>query len=358
MTDPDRQRSAPQRPESAWSVADEPLASEAFPRYRLGTGIRLIPRGADLQIGTAVGRRLLLADAPPRAPEILRELDGSRPADHLLAGTDDRGWWASTFRELHRAGILHGDGRAPQPAPGLVDERVDLTHRHGADAADLALRRRADAIVEIRGTGRVAGLLAGLLAAAGVGHVQLTMTRPARVSDTLLVTAPGTQPEATRRDQTPPTGTGLRTSSATSPTHLRPTIVVLAGDAAAEHGDARELMTIRVPHLAVAACDGRAVVGPLVLPGRSSCLWCLDLGRADRDPDWATLRLATAGLGGVPSAVLAAGAAALGTAEVLHAVEGIRHPLTVDGTLEWDTALLPRRRTWQPHPDCGCTDRS
>lgn len=357
MTDPGRPVSAQQRQQTAAFGADEPATSAAFPRYRLGTGIRLIPRGPDLQIGTAVGRRLLLADAPPRAPEILQELDGSRPADHLLAGTDDRRWWSSTLRALHQAGILHGDGRVPQPVPGLVDERVDLTHRHGADAADLALRRRADAIVEIRGTGRIAGLLAGLLAAAGVGHVQLTSTRPARVSDALLVTASGPPRESDQRAAPPSEGAGLRTTSATSPAHLRPTIVVLAGDAAAEHGDARDLMTVRVPHLAVTAGDGRAVVGPLVLPGRSSCLWCLDLGRADRDPEWATLRLATAGPGGVPSAVLAAGAAALGTAEVLHAVEGIRHPLTVDGTLEWDAALLPRRRSWQPHPDCGCTDR-
>ena len=194
------------------------------------------------------------------------------------------------------------------------------------------------------------------LVAAGIGQVQLTKNRPARASDTLVAVEPG---RASEPAGNPPStdGAGLLTTSASSPAQLRPTVVVLAGDAAAEYTDARDLMTARVPHLALGAADGRAVVGPLVLPGRSSCLWCLDLWRADRDPDWATLRLATSSAPGVPSAVLAAGAAALGTAEVLHVVEGIRHPLTVDGTLEWDAATLPRRRTWQPHPECGCTDR-
>ncbi|WP_353650775.1 hypothetical protein ABLG96_07675 [Nakamurella sp. A5-74] len=356
MTDPGERPPAPAKWRSPKGAVIAPVAAGTLPRYRLGTGIRLIPRGADLQIGTAAGRRLLLADAPPRAARILQELDGTHSADHLLTGADDRRWWYSTFRQLYLAGILHGDDRAPQVGPGLVDERIDLTHRHGADAADLALGRRCDAIVEIRGAGRIAGLVAGLLVAAGIGQVQLTKNRPARASDTLVAVEPG---RASEPAGNPPStdGAGLLTTSASSPAQLRPTVVVLAGDAAAEYTDARDLMTARVPHLALGAADGRAVVGPLVLPGRSSCLWCLDLWRADRDPDWATLRLATSSAPGVPSAVLAAGAAALGTAEVLHVVEGIRHPLTVDGTLEWDAATLPRRRTWQPHPECGCTDR-
>ncbi|MEJ7647926.1 MAG: hypothetical protein WKF57_02590 [Nakamurella sp.] len=354
MTDPCGRPPAPETWRAPTGAVVAPVAAGRLPRYRLGTGVRLIPRGPDLQIGTAAGRRLLLADAPPRAARILQELDGTHSADRLLTGADDRRWWYSTFRQLHQAGILHGDDRALQVGPGLVDERIDLTHRHGADAADLALGRRCDAIVEIRGAGRIAGLVVGLLVAAGIGQVQLTRNRPTRGSDTLLAPDPGSSPSA--GIPAPTDGTGLLTISASSPTQLRPTLVVLAGDAAAEYTDARDLMTTRVPHLALGAGDGRAVVGPLVLPGRSSCLWCLDLWRADRDPDWATLRLATSSAPGVPSAVLAAGAAALGTAEVLHVVEGIRHPLTVDGTLEWDAALLPRRRTWQPHPECGCTD--
>lgn len=353
MTDPGERPPTPENRRSPAAVI-APAAAGTLPRYRLGTGIRLIPRGADLQIGTAAGRRLLLADAPPRAARILQELDGTHSADRLLTGADDRRWWYGTFRRLHLAGILHGDDRAPQVGPGLVDERIDLTHRHGADAADLALGRRCDAIVEIRGAGRIAGLVAGLLVAAGIGQVQLTRNRPARASDTLLAAESGSSESA--GIPAPTDGAGVLTTSASSPAQLRPTVVVLAGDAAAEYTDARDLMTARVPHLALGAGDGRAVVGPLVLPGRSSCLWCLDLWRADRDPDWATLRLATSSAPGVPSAVLAAGAAALGTAEVLHVVEGIRHPQTVDGTIEWDAALLPRRRSWQPHPECGCTD--
>jgi bacteriocin biosynthesis cyclodehydratase domain-containing protein len=34
-----------------------------------------------------------------------------------------------------------------------------------------------------------------------------------------------------------------------------------------------------VPHLAVSASEAIGVVGPLVLPGQSACLRCLDLTR-------------------------------------------------------------------------------
>lgn len=50
----------------------------------------------------------------------------------------------------------------------------------------------------------------------------------------------------------------------------------------------------RVPHLPVVLGAGRAVIGPLVRPGRGPCLRCLDHHRATRDPGWA--RIATDGV--------------------------------------------------------------
>jgi len=41
-----------------------------------------------------------------------------------------------------------------------------------------------------------------------------------------------------------------------------------------------------VPHLVVRAEEAIGVVGPLVLPGRWTCLRCVDLSKAARDPAW------------------------------------------------------------------------
>ncbi len=51
----------------------------------------------------------------------------------------------------------------------------------------------------------------------------------------------------------------------------------------------RELMRHRVPHLTVLLRDGRGIVGPFVVPGRTSCLRCADLTRTDLDPHWPQL---------------------------------------------------------------------
>ena len=48
----------------------------------------------------------------------------------------------------------------------------------------------------------------------------------------------------------------------------------------------RDLHAARMPHLPVRVRDGAGLVGPLVLPGVTSCLRCADLHRSDRDAGW------------------------------------------------------------------------
>ena len=117
-----------------------------------------------------------------------------------------------------------------------------------------------------------------------------------------------------------------------------------------------------VPHLAAAASEAIGVVGPLVLPGDTACLRCLDLTRAERDPAW-PLILAQLTCGGAePPAcdtVLAAAVAAQAAAQTLAFVDRLASASAVtNGTLE---LVLPdwqwRRRTWEPHDRCGCGRR-
>ena len=115
-----------------------------------------------------------------------------------------------------------------------------------------------------------------------------------------------------------------------------------------------------MPHLAAAASEAIGVVGPLVLPGNSACLRCLDLARAERDPAWPLILAQLAGQAGTdPPAcdtVLATMVAAQAAAQALAFLDqGASAAAVTNGTLE---LVLPgwqwRRRSWQTHPRCGC----
>ena len=100
-------------------------------------------------------------------------------------------------------------------------------------------------------------------------------------------------------------------------------------------------------------------MGPLVRPGSSACLSCVDLRKTEADPQWPKI-LAQATFARLrPQAcdtVLAAMTATLASAQVLAYLDRPETvPVTADGTLE---LVLPdwqwRRRTWLPHPACNC----
>jgi bacteriocin biosynthesis cyclodehydratase domain-containing protein len=122
-------------------------------------------------------------------------------------------------------------------------------------------------------------------------------------------------------------------------------------------------MSERIPHLAVSASEAIGVVGPLVIPGRSACLRCLDLARTDRDPAWPLILAQLASRQADPPACDAALAAAVAAHATAQALAFIDRPAQVgpvtNGTLE---LVLPawqwRRRTWPPHRDCACGRRA
>jgi len=129
---------------------------------------------------------------------------------------------------------------------------------------------------------------------------------------------------------------------------------VLAVDGPADPTDAATLSTGGLAHLQVWAGPARAVVGPLVLPGRSTCLHCADLHRADADPHAAAVSRARRSLRISPALQLLAAVTGGAVAQALQMLDGVVRPETVDGTLEWDPTGRVRRRGWHPHPECGC----
>jgi hypothetical protein len=234
-----------------------------------------------------------------------------------------------------------------------------LAYGHGDGGAAVLARRRA-AFARVYGAGRVGACVATFLAASGVAWVSCLDAGLAEAAD---VTPAGIGPADV--------GTGRAAAVATAVHRVAPEVrtaddarrlpdlAVLTGrpDPVLLAGLVRD----RVPHLAVHAEEAIGVVGPLVLPGRSACVRCLDLSRATRDPAWPRILAQAGGDCGSPAAtqacdtVLAATTAALAAGQALAFIDRACEPATANATLE---VVLPgwqwQRRGWPAHPACTC----
>ena len=321
-----------------------------------------------VQVGRASGRCAVVTgvDAPLRAALAL--LDGTRDLPQLHRAAARAGCSPPQAEALlgllGRAGLLDDAG---QSRPSLAALDRDERARLAADVASLALVRgdggvpalelRRSVQVAVHGGGRVGAPLALALAIAGLGAVDVVDDGPARPVDTgvggLALDDVGRNRGEAARDL-------LRRAVPSLPPGpvRRPDLVVLAPVRSGEAEGAGSLVAAGTPHLLAEVRDSTGVVGPLVLPGRTPCLRCLDLTRSDLDPRWPALaaQLASA----VPAAEACDGPLALAVAaqaamQVLAMVDGTVDPAALGGTLE---LALPdwrwRRRSWPLHPDCGC----
>lgn len=141
-------------------------------------------------------------------------------------------------------------------------------------------------------------------------------------------------------------------------------LVVLADTLAADPRLLRDLHSAGVPHLQVRVRDGAGVVGPLVIPGLTSCLSCADLHRTDRDPAWPALAAQLREVVGTADRPTLLATAALALSQLQQIITGTRGvgdstaappPATLDATLEVDVATQTiAARRWGRHPLCGC----
>jgi hypothetical protein len=358
----------------------------------LAPGLRVVERDdRTVQIGVEPPLRILVRNPPPGTTEVLRLLAQGVP---LVAATRrvavSRGMptdtWSVLIGDLLAGGFLlrtpHA-GPTPRPADGFASRSA--AHRANAATSPPATSL-ADAVVVVSGSGRVASSVASLLAAAGTGHVHLDPDRALRPGDAIpagptpadlagaasvLPFDPGRRRGARGPDRhSDPAGPADRETLAhvvrrarpgiavhRPAGYVRPGLVVLATDGPPPPELVRRLVDEGQPHLAARAGEFRGVVGPLVLPGRSSCLHCHDLHRRDSDAGWPQVLLELRHTVAPPPVVLATSTAALAASQALQYLGGGR-PSTVDGTVECTPGdWRVRRRTWRPHPGCFCQFR-
>ncbi len=290
-----------------------------------------------LQLGLGSAHARVVEGFDETGRRVLGLLDGTRDLAQVHRDAQAVGADRSTVDDLLRtltssallddaaldAGPLRtlGSEARSQLAPEL--SALSLLHPEpGAASSRLTARRTAR--VALTGPAVLVERLVELLQAAGVSRLSLYPDLTALAPDTV----------------------GRRA----------PDLVVLATVGVLDFEAFGVLDNLRVPHLAVSVRELSGIVGPLVLPGRTSCLHCQELQRADRDPGWPHLALQFArATQGLPCpATLAAMVAATATFQVLSHLDGDA-PATVEGSLEM---TLPdwrlRRRSWARHPDCPC----
>ncbi|MEO3814734.1 ThiF family adenylyltransferase [Sphaerisporangium sp. B11E5] len=347
-------------------------------RPRLKPVLRRVERDdRTLQLGVNPMRAVMLTKLEPPERGFVEALDGTRTLDELVA-TADIG--EETARKLVRllaeGGLLDDAAVRPDALRGLsAPERerlapdlddLSLSPADAADAGLSALARRRRAQVRVYGAGRVGAQIAVLLAASGIGHLCVVDPAPTRhehvVPGGLSYTDVGHPREeaaaAAARRIAP--GVNVWTGRAASRPADRaspPDLVVLAPVTPLDPLTAPELLQSGIPHLLVSATEGIGTVGPLVLPGRSPCLHCLELTRRDHDPAWP---LVGAHLGGYPAGEIACGTAlstavaAQATGHALTHIDGFDPQVvgrSIDITPDWQW----KRRPWPIHPHCTCT---
>jgi bacteriocin biosynthesis cyclodehydratase domain-containing protein len=300
--------------------------------FALGEGQRFVGLDPDIAV--------VVEDLSPPLAAMLDELGNPAPGDEVVERAVARG--ARREDAIALLAQLHASGAV-----------VDGTGER------LRAGRRADASVLVRGDGPLAVGVATGLAAGGVGTVHLRTTGTVSAADlgTGLADADRGRPRAEALAQAvralaPAVVTGR------PPARFSPDLVVLTDALLPEPSLLGALQASRTAHLPVRLRDGTGVVGPLVLPGRSACLRCLELHRRDREPAWPGVAAQLVGKAGRGDPACTLATAALGAAQALAALDGLAGdgaPPLLDATLEIEpTAGTLLRRPWPAHPDCGC----
>ncbi|MCX5228531.1 TOMM precursor leader peptide-binding protein [Streptomyces sp. NBC_00233] len=338
-----------------------------------------------VQFGVTPAHAVVLDPVDQATGTLLGLLDGTRGTELLRAEARTLGLPSgrldALLGRLESAGLLADASTArpgrPGPTAGAVDTALDPLRADLAslsvvhpepDRAVRTLAARRAVRVQVRGAGRVGAMVAVLLAAAGVGSVEVVDS--GRVEP--WETAPGGLPaeavgerRATaarrlvgrwRRSRVPggpgesSDGVGLSLVVVTPRDGL--------GAYVPDPLPAQRWVTTGTPHLYAGVLEATGVVGPLVLPGGTACARCLQEERTDRESDWPRL-LAQWRSGArhpLPACDLGLATAVAGLAAA-HALAFLDGDLPASTGTRWATSLPMlewRAERLRPHPACPC----
>jgi bacteriocin biosynthesis cyclodehydratase domain-containing protein len=295
----------------------------------------------------------VVSGLPESVVRALGTLAGHRTTADLLdeLGPDPTG--RAALRELLAAlaarGLVQDAETTPTPGRLLGEETAG---RHPATRGEMS--------VAVHGEGRLAVAIGCLLAGAGVGRLHIAAGGTVRPEDT----GAGYLTEDVGRDRSDAAADALRRVHATVRTGRfdsrgRPDLVLLT-DAVVPDPELLSLLTgDSQPHLTVRVRDGVGIVGPLVVPGFTSCLRCADLHRARVDGCWPRIATQLAGRTQLADVACTQATAGFAAAQALDALGWSRNaharPATWNASVEIDPfSATTAHRAWPPHPECPC----
>jgi hypothetical protein len=323
--------------------------------------------GAAIRVGGVdTGDGLLMGPDATGLAALLRGLDGRRSQRAVLGDAVREGLDPAAVTQaleaLRSVGLVvdldPADLLAADAGPAAA-ARTASEIAEAASSGGVGWRARRAAVVVVEGATRIGVPLAAILAASGVGRVSVRDSGLAAAGDAVVG---GLTAADEGRPRSLAAADAVRRASPL--TDLRPVpdggdtdLVVLARAWAASDPLVSGVHRAGVPHL-VAALRGRTgVVGPLVVPGVTSCLRCADLHRRDADPQWPRLAAQLTATEPPPSGatVTCLLTAATAAVQVLAYLDGGAAPATLDATIELRPPdLTPRLRRWRAHAACGC----
>lgn len=331
-------------------------------RPRVVAGLPVLRRtGGELQIGLDPRHAKVADGLSDRVVAAAGRLTGDRTFEELATGLDDaeRKGLTDLVRSLQEQGLLED----ATPPPARLAGEVSAAQVQGLSAGLPPYdhpARRADAAVAVQGDGRLALAIGCLLASAGIGWVHVAATGTVRPEDTgmgYLMEDVGRPRLVAARRALRRAEPNVRTTQFVA--SRGPDLVVLTDALVPLPERVDMLMRAAVPHLFVRVRDTIGIVGPLVVPGLTSCLRCADLHRCDRDACWPQLAVQLAGRTQLTDLASTQATAAFAAAQVFETVAWLRDAAERPATCETSVAIelraaTVRRRSWSAHPKCPC----
>ncbi len=351
-----------------------------------------------VQFGVAPAHAVVLSPVDTATGSFMTLLDGTRGLP-LLREEGRRmglpeGHVDSLVERLTQAGLLD-DATGGGPTADALRTKTAVVDRLRPDLASLsvidnspggAIRRlaaRHTMRVQVRGAGRVGVTTAAILAAAGVGRVDV---RDGGRVEPWDVAPGGLPPESIGERRSEAAGRVVRGAAADRPPRAASHGSAAASDSpdrsreqgpgepelalvilaprdglhahAPDPAASADLVVAGIPHLYAGVTEATGVAGPLVLPGWTACAGCLSLGRTDRDPTWP--RLMAQWCSGRQRQVIAGDMAlscAVASLAAAHALAFLDGDLPASAGARCEVSA-PRfdwhTRQLRPHPHCPC----
>lgn len=331
----------------------------------------MLQRGTDaIQIGLDPADGIILTSVLEGTDQLLGMLDGTHQLSKIRNAASDLGIAGSyltwMLQVLDSARLLHHIKRSIEHADAIPYGNAAPAERqasvgYGSDVGDGSFvdpacgRRHAERIqngrVRVVGSGRLAHAVGASLLVAGIGRLYLADAAGSDNMAGAVTLASQLEPKASTTLIRP-------VSHWSKPEHPPPDLTVIALDAAEPpRRISDDYARSDQRHLFVRPMPDAAIVGPLVDPGSSPCICCLDHIRRDADPGWPYLLKQLGGYNLAIPTFAAHWAGITATTQILSVLAQQRASV-VGATIEISPGDFSTQvRKWPMHPDCGCAWR-